>query len=85
MKLKAIHCLSCNDTVYSRAQHDFRWCSCGSINADGGRTYFKYGTIPGATFDIVEIDVSISLDELYDDWNSMIDNYGIIKDYNQSA
>lgn len=85
MKLKAIHCLGCNDAVYSRAVHDFRECSCGYVNADGGRAYFKHGTVPGAIFDIVEIEVSISLDELYDDWNSMIDDYGIIKEYSQSA
>tara|TARA_R110002074_G_scaffold375913_1_gene552689 strand:- start:117 stop:374 length:258 start_codon:yes stop_codon:yes gene_type:complete len=85
MKLKAIHCLSCNDAVYSRAEHDFRECSCGSVNADGGRTYFKHDTVPGAIFDIVEVDVPTSLNDLYDDWSTMIDNYGIIKEYSQSA
>ena len=85
MKLKAVHCLSCNDAVYSRAENDFRECSCGSVNADGGRTYFKHYTVPGAISDIVEIDVSTSLRDLYDDWIHMIDNYGIIKEYSQSA
>ena len=84
MKLKAIHCLSCNDAVYSRAEHDFRECSCGSVNAGGGRTYFKYDHCPGAEFEIVEFIVSASLDDLYDDWNNMIDDYGIIKDYKNS-
>ena len=82
MKLKAVHCLSCNDAVYSRVEHDFRECSCGCVNADGGRTYFKYGAYPGADFEIIEIEVATPLDELYDDWNNMADNYGIIKDYN---
>ncbi len=77
MKLKAIHCLNCNDIIYSRARQDFRYCSCGSVFVDGGRQYFKYGCVPDAEFKTTEIDVDISLDELYDDWNQMCDNYGV--------
>ena len=77
MRLKAIHCKNCDEVLYSRAQHDFRECSCGYINVDGGQHYFKYGAIPGAEFDVTEIDVDVSLNDLYDDWNEMTDNYGV--------
>jgi hypothetical protein len=78
MKLKAVHCLSCDDVIYSRAQHDFRKCSCGCVNVNGGREYFKHGAIPNAEFHILEVDVDVSLDALYEDWNDMTDNYGIV-------
>ena len=78
MKLKAVHCHGCHDRVYSRAAHDFRHCSCGSVFVDGGREYFKYGCVPNAEFDITEVEVEASLQDLYDDWNEMHDKYGII-------
>jgi len=78
MKLKAVHCLSCNDIVYSRAQHDFRRCSCGCIFVDGGRSYFKYGAHPGAEFKTTNVDISVNLETLYEDWNKMDDKYGIV-------
>jgi hypothetical protein len=78
MKLKAVHCLSCDDKIYSRAPHDFRHCSCGQIFVDGGREYFKYGGNPNAEFKLIEISIDVPLDELYEDWNQMSDNYGVI-------
>jgi hypothetical protein len=79
MRLKAIHCKSCNEVLYSRAQHDFRECSCGYVNVNGGQHYFKYGHAPGAEFSVTEIDVDVSLSDLYDDWNDMADNYGVVQ------
>ena len=79
MKLKAVHCLGCGDIIYSRAPHDFRYCSCGSIFVDGGHEYFKYGGSPNAECETTEIDVDVSLTSLYDDWNHMRDNYGIVR------
>jgi hypothetical protein len=78
MKLKAIHCLGCDDKIYSRAPHDFRHCSCGQTFVDGGRAYFKHGAAPNAEYKTVEVEVNVPLDELYEDWNEMSDNYGII-------
>ena len=78
MKLKAIHCLSCDEKVYSRAPHDFRYCSCGQTFVDGGHEHFKYGSSPGTEFKVIEVDIKIPLNELYEDWNKMSDNYGII-------
>ena len=77
MKLKAIHCKNCDEVVYSRAQQDFRECSCGCVNVDGGHHYFKYGYLPGAEFNVTEISVDASLGELYDDWDTMTDKYGV--------
>ena len=41
MTVKAIKCLKCKDVIYSRAIHDFRWCSCGNMAVDGGFSYLK--------------------------------------------
>jgi hypothetical protein len=79
MKLKAVHCLGCDDVVYSRAQHDFRECSCGCIFVDGGLSYFKHGSLPGAEFKIMEVDINTTLKALYEDWNKMTDSYGIMR------
>ena len=78
MILKAIHWLRCDDKIYSRAPHDFRYCSCGQVFVDGGRSYFKHGHAPGAEFKVISIDVDVPLDELYDDWDQMHDKYGTI-------
>ena len=79
MKLKAIHCLGCDDIVYSRAQHDFRECSCGCVYVDGGFNYFKYGALPGAEFNAIEVDIDVTLETLYEDWNKMTDSYGVVQ------
>ena len=34
---------------------------------------------PGADFKITEVDVDIPLSELYEDWNQMSDNYGVVR------
>ena len=80
MKIKAIKCLNCCDTVYSRTVHDFRECSCQQVFVSGGFSYFKYGAIPGAEYETMVVDVDISLEILHDDWNAMRDEYGIIKE-----
>ncbi len=78
MKLKAVLCHGCDNFVYSRAPQDFRHCPCGSVFVEGGRLYFKYGSIPGAEFELTEVDIDIPLDTLYEDWSGMDDNYGIL-------
>lgn len=78
MKILARQCPTCNDIVYSRARHDFRPCSCGEIAVDGGFDYYKvcFKTISPSP---VEIEVSATKTELYDDWNNQVDKYGLIK------
>jgi len=36
IEVNAITCPRCEDTIYSRAHHDFRSCSCGDTFVDGG-------------------------------------------------
>lgn len=79
MKLNAIKCKKCGDTIYSRTRHDMRWCSCKSIAIDGGFDYIK---VAGEEEDIEnkEINVNVSKKDLYDDWNKKKDKYGLIKE-----
>ncbi len=75
--VKAVVCHCCKDTIYSRARHDFHFCSCGHTHVDGGFDYLKYGAaIPP---EVKEIEVSATKRELYDDWNHHVDKYGLIK------
>ena len=82
MKINALQCPSCGDLIFSRANHDFRYCSCGKCFVDGG--FSSYGGRHG--FDptygppkSIEIEVNTTQRELYDDWNHRKDRYGIIK------
>ena len=36
-----IRCLICDEIIYSRHTHDFRWCSCGNCAVDGGPSYLR--------------------------------------------
>lgn len=86
MKINAIKCLKCGDVIYSRANHDFRFCTCGNCAVDGG---FDYTRIIGdpKRLECTEINVDIPgcktdaevKRKLYDDWNRSIDKYGLIK------
>ena len=78
MKIQAIQCKKCKDIIYSRAHHDFHWCSCESVAVDGG---FDYLRICGneKNYKIITINVKATKRELYDDWNHGIDKFGIIK------
>ena len=40
-------CKKCGDIIESKHRHDFVWCKCGSIFVDGGRDYWKWGTVGG--------------------------------------
>lgn len=78
IKVNAVKCKECGDTIYSRARHDFRECSCGSSFIDGGSFYIRYGGMASPPF---EIDVNVADDkELYNDWNLSRDKYGLIKE-----
>lgn len=43
MTVKGIRCPTCKDTVWSRGQHDMRYCRCGGSFIDGGRDYLRAG------------------------------------------
>lgn len=85
----------CGDTIYSRANYDFRDCSCGQCFVDGGpiiisesdvdKNYFRVGwTIKEKTIDVVEtIEIPAQVDAkkyLWEDYNWEKDEYGLIKD-----
>lgn len=78
MKIHAIKCRKCLDTVFSRTHHDFRWCSCQSVAIDGGFSYMK---ITGNPEDIEEVtlELEVSKDSLRADWNLGLDKFGLIK------
>lgn len=81
MKVCAIQCRKCQDIIYSRARHDMRWCSCGTIAIDGGNE-FSYCKITGRAEDMIfqmDFEVPATSAELYDDWNSGRDKFGLIK------
>ena len=36
-----IQCKHCGDIIESAYTHDFKWCSCGMVAVDGGRSYLR--------------------------------------------
>jgi len=78
-QVHAIQCKNCLDTVFSRATHDMRSCSCEQVSIDGGFDYTRI--VAKITSDYIEMKISIDQTpmELYEDWNSRKDEYGIIK------
>lgn len=37
----AIRCRHCGDVIESTHVHDFKYCSCGTVAVDGGKSYLK--------------------------------------------
>jgi hypothetical protein len=72
-----IECTKCGDRIYSRARHDFKWCSCKSIAIDGG--FSGYTKVCGNKEDIRDyglINIPYTKEELYQDWNKGVDRLG---------
>ena len=87
MKINAIQCPKCGDLIFSRANHDFRSCTCGDTSVDGG--FSSYGGRilykPENKFPkMIEIEVKATKRELYDDWNHRKNKYGLIKGSNKN-
>lgn len=80
MIVKAIVCRKCKDAVFSRARHDMRWCSCHSCAIDGGIDS-GYIQLTGEkdNYDLIPVEITQTKEELYDDWNTGKNQYGIIK------
>ena len=73
--VNAIQCGFCRDIIFSRANHDMRWCSCGAVAIDGG---FDYCRLVGTGFgNIFQIGVTTTKKELYRDWASGADKWGL--------
>ena len=78
LKVNAIECPKCHETLYSRARHDYRTCSCGEVAIDGGFDYIRVSFKKQEPVE-KEVWVLVSIKELYQDWNSKADKYGVIK------
>lgn len=77
-KVNCVVCPVCKDEIYSRANHDFHYCSCGAVAVDGGFDYLRYvynETKP----EVVVREVNASKKELFQDWNHRRDKFGFIK------
>jgi hypothetical protein len=82
MKVNGIQCPNCKDIIYSRAGHDFRYCTCGECFVDGGQG--EYGGRVGFTTKKplnVEIELPAITDkyQLKADWGSSKNQYGLIQ------
>lgn len=78
MKINAVICNKCGDTVFSRTKRDMRYCSCGAIAVDGGFSYIKTsGNAENITHTIIDVETDKEI--LYNDWNKAIDKLGLIK------
>jgi len=77
--VSCIQCPNCLDIIYSRANHDFRACTCGQSFVDGGFDYIRFG---GVEFDKIKIFKKYINGEtrqsLYNDWNNRTNKYGLI-------
>jgi len=78
----ALKCHGCGDTIFSRARHDFRRCSCGKCFIDGGSDYIRYGCDPALTgkIKLFLLNTGVMEKTLYKDYNKMKDKYGCIKE-----
>jgi hypothetical protein len=83
MKISAIKCMNCKDTIFSRARHDLRECSCGSVFIDGGFDYLRIGGDKN-NYELIRIEIDISKNDLALDWAKRIDKHGLIKGENKS-
>lgn len=79
-KVPAIKCRNCGDTVFSRARHDFRSCSCGKVSIDGGFSGYTKVCGNADDFEYTSVTLDKSEADLFSDWNKRVDKYGIIKD-----
>lgn len=75
IKVMAIKCSKCHELVYSRARHDYNFCSCGSVGIDGGRSYTKV-SFTDKVPDMHEVTLNYTNQDLYNDWNNNINKLG---------
>jgi hypothetical protein len=66
----AIHCLACDDIIYSINRHDYNKCACGNVGIDGGRDYTKTTREINSPYKMVTIDL------LSDEISDPKTNYG---------
>ena len=59
--LNAARCKLCDEVIYSKYQHDFKFCKCGAVAVDGGTAYIKRAIMPDGDY----TELSISPDYMY--------------------
>src|SRR5688572_15965133 len=80
-QVQCIQCPLCYDIIFSRSQHDMRWCSCGSLAADGGPALEKMS----GDVSVVRLVTAFTLwlpqtpRELHADFSLKRNTYGLIK------
>lgn len=79
MKIDAIQCNKCGDTIFSRARHDYRSCSCGECFVDGGFDYMRVGFKDKDSYINKSLEIDTTKEILYKDWNNRKDKFGLIK------
>jgi hypothetical protein len=77
MKIGAIKCRKCGDIIWSRAAHDFHWCTCESVAIDGGINPHKF-VGNAEDYEQMELNLNITADEAYDDWNYSTNKLGTL-------
>lgn len=79
LEIHCIQCPGCQDIVFSRARHDMRYCTCGASSMDGGFEYARVGWKDEVGMPTnVTIHLSVTRQQLYDDWNYRENKFGII-------
>jgi hypothetical protein len=81
IKVEAVVCPVCEDTIYSRARHDYHYCTCGAVGVDGGREYTKISWDPKkcGVPEVIEIELPYTRTEIYQDWNQNANKLGTIR------
>lgn len=77
-RVQTVTCPKCGSEMYSRAQHDYHGCKCGTV-VDGGFSYLRFGWPGGSEKPKTRIRyVNATRRELYDDWNTGANKFGVI-------
>jgi hypothetical protein len=77
-RVTTVTCSKCATETYSRTRHDYHLCECGGTMVDGGFDYLRYGSDPGYARPLIRIRyVNATRKELYDDWNTHEEKFGV--------
>jgi len=82
MIVSGIQCPKCKDIIYSRAGHDFKYCTCGEVFVDGGqgvsggRVGYTKEFPPAVEIEVFGVE---SKQDLVVDWNHSKNALGQLK------
>lgn len=86
MRVLIYKCSKCKQEIYSRARHDFISCKCKKLMLDGGHyddshlLWVPERLIGEITADKRIVNIDVAPKQLYNDWNTNINKYGVYKD-----